>query len=77
MAESFSNYCSKFDCKTTTTSNQNILVPKAGGSLSGNNRGSRPPGAITQIHSIYISQEISATYANPLDHVAYINLKIK
>ena len=75
MAESFSNYCTKFNFSTATKPNSKMIVPAAGGRLG--TVGSRPTGAVTQLHSIYLSQVITSTFDDPTTHVIYASLKIR
>ena len=80
MAEYFSNYCSKFTCPVPSSLSdvvENVIVPKAGQGLPSTGTGSRLPGTIAQLHSIYITQEVSNRYSDPTTRIAYINLKVK
>ena len=54
MAESFSNFLSK---RTYSSGNTQIIIPKANGQTQSNVVGTRPVGATSQIHSVYITKE--------------------
>jgi hypothetical protein len=76
MAERFNNYLTK---KTYNTNNQKtqVIVPKAGDSITSNGVGSRTIGSISQVHSIYVTQEVNGNFINdPLSNAAYICLYI-
>lgn len=76
MAEIFNNYLTK---KTYSNGNSQVIVPIAGAALSDNNTiGSRTANSVCQLHSIYITKEVSGDQSsNPLPNAAHITLSVR
>lgn len=74
MAERFNNYLTK---RSYSKDNTQTIVPKAGNSITSNGIGSRTNGTISQVHSIYVTQEINGNFIDdPLSNAAYICLSV-
>lgn len=82
MAEIFNNYLT---AKQYAASDYLTIVPKANDSLpTATGSGSRTKDTVVQLHSIYVTQEISGITSsniknyreNPLDYAAYITLSV-
>ncbi len=76
MAELFNNYLTSRSYPASAATTQ-IIVPAAGSSISSNGTGSRTQESVVQLHSIYITKNISTNQSeNPLDNKSFVTLTI-
>ena len=76
MAELFNNYLTK-KSHTPNDNTKFIIVPKAGESISDSGTGSRTQDSVVQLHSIYITQEVTTNQsANPIANAAFVTLSV-
>lgn len=74
MSERFTNYITR---RSYNKGNTQIIIPKDGTSVGNNGVGSRGSNSTCQLHSIYITKEVSANYtSDPLSQASIISLSI-